>query len=282
MKKRWSEVQEGDKFPDGSQVTKVHPIYSAPCYAVKNNEECVLSEEHLLLINTSLCTCEIKEWLLENLDGYAIPTLSERHAYVDDLEPLLNAQTLNHDEITDLFASLGLYRGNGVCFLGDHIGASKEILGMHLKNVEDIPMQADPAHVEGDVYWLPVKLIFALFQKGERLLAIRNVGAPILVVDVRYVGVQQVRCVEVTGHRFETAGFIHHNSVTLRNVILHCLTHGFEIAIALVDLKMTEFEAYKGVKNVVAVANSVREAVEILRIQRECMYAHNFRVFRVL
>lgn len=104
--------------------------------------------------------------------------------------------------------------------------------------------------------------------------------------EIQYVGKKEVFCVETDSHRFETGpevgyGLIHHNSVTLRNIIFHCLTHSEQIMIALIDLKLTEFEPFKGVKGVVAVANTVREAVEVLRIGREVMYKRNAQLAKL-
>ena len=70
-------------------------------------------------------------------------------------------------------------------------------------------------------------------------------------------------------------GLISHNSVTLRNVIFHCIEHNNKISVALVDIKQTEFYPFKGMNVVVAVANSVQEAAEILRIGRSVMYSRN-------
>lgn len=70
-------------------------------------------------------------------------------------------------------------------------------------------------------------------------------------------------------------GLISHNSVTLRNVIFHCIEHNNKISVALVDIKQTEFYPFKGMNGVVAVANSVQEAAEILRIGRSVMYSRN-------
>lgn len=61
----------------------------------------------------------------------------------------------------------------------------------------------------------------------------------------------------------------------MRNVIFHCIEHSNKISVALVDIKQVEFEKFKGVNGVVAVANSVAEANEILRIGRSVMYSRN-------
>lgn len=70
-------------------------------------------------------------------------------------------------------------------------------------------------------------------------------------------------------------GLISHNSVTLRNIIFHCIEHNNKISVALVDIKQTEFYPFKNMNGVVAVANSVAEANEILRIARAVMYSRN-------
>ena len=73
-------------------------------------------------------------------------------------------------------------------------------------------------------------------------------------------------------------GLISHNSVTLRNVIFHCIQtieHNNKISVALVDIKQTEFYPFKGINGVCAVANSVEEAAELLRIGRAVMYSRN-------
>ena len=73
-------------------------------------------------------------------------------------------------------------------------------------------------------------------------------------------------------------GLISHNSVTLRqkrNVIFHCIQHNNHISCALIDIKQTEFYPFKGVQGICAVANSVEEAAELLRIGRSVMYSRN-------
>lgn len=70
-------------------------------------------------------------------------------------------------------------------------------------------------------------------------------------------------------------GLISHNSVILRSIIFHCIQHNNKISAALVDIKQTEFYPFKGMNGVCAVANSVQETAEILRIARNVMYARN-------
>lgn len=73
----------------------------------------------------------------------------------------------------------------------------------------------------------------------------------------------------------DTKGLISHNSVILRNIIFHCIQHNKSISCALVDIKQTEFYPFKGMNGVCAIANSVQEAAEVLRIARSVMYSRN-------
>lgn len=61
----------------------------------------------------------------------------------------------------------------------------------------------------------------------------------------------------------------------MRNIIFHCIEHNNAISVALVDIKQTEFYPFKGINGVTAVANSVAEGAELLRIGRAVMYARN-------
>ena len=245
MLKKWSEIEIGDVFPDGSKVISKHEEYDALCYKIEykkrfgripdlRRRSCTLSEDHLLLIDISMMSLPGKQWIKDNFTNYKIPTLIDRHIYFENL--MENLDSLNKLP----------------------------------ERIEDKAVKTDLSNVSDYEFWLPLRLIVDLVHMGEKLLCNNNI-----ILSAKCEGIKRVFCVETDTNRFETCGLIHHNSVTLRNIILHCLTHGEEIAIALVDLKMTEFEAYKKLKNVVAVANDVREAVEILRIMRECMYARN-------
>ena len=61
----------------------------------------------------------------------------------------------------------------------------------------------------------------------------------------------------------------------MRNIIFHCIEHNNKISAALIDIKQTEFYPFKGINGICAVANSVTEAAEVLRIGRAVMYARN-------
>lgn len=229
--KIWKDIQIGDKFADGSVVTRVHDVYEENCFAISYEfagsiYKIVLSKTHLLLISMKSLSANAKKWVEDVFIGYNIPTLYDKHIYID--------KQLNFEE-------------------------------------NDVPVNADPSYVEEtDSVWLPVNAINKLLDNGEEVFC---GGSHILIYED--VGFLKVMCVETDTHNFEVNHLIHHNSVTLRNIIFHCLTHSHDISIALIDLKYTEFTPYKGVNGVVAVANTVKEAAEIMRIARECMYKRN-------
>lgn len=64
-------------------------------------------------------------------------------------------------------------------------------------------------------------------------------------------------------------------SVVLQNIIEHALTHENKINVIAVDLKQTEFVQYQGVKGVLAVANTIPIANELIRTARDLMYTRN-------
>lgn len=89
------------------------------------------------------------------------------------------------------------------------------------------------------------------------------------------VGVKECFCVSTDTGRYECCGVINSNSVTLRNIIFHAMTHSDDMKLCMVDLKLSEFSRYKGMNNVVGVANNTREAAELLRLCREVMQKRN-------
>lgn len=307
----WSDIQIGDSFDDGSSVIAVHPSYMADVYSVKyakcspllsmmgvhgHVEECVLSGDHLLLVDVSLLRKAARKrgnervktvlsMLERSFEGYKIPTLGDRHVYMESMEKALgqcdnaddsDPQRWEHGKIVDFLHSMNL-NIDGEMDVEDQSELDELQGRFGVKMVEDEALEWDDCHPGENLYWLPVALINQIaVEPGVKLLCNGK-----RIIQVEYLGKRSVFCVKTETHRFDMNGLTHHNSVTLRNVILHCLTHGEEICIALVDLKVVEFEAYKGMKNIVAVANSVRECVEVLRIMRECMYARNHEMAKL-
>lgn len=121
-------------------------------------------------------------------------------------------------------------------------------------------------------YWLSAKNIFMLLNVfGKRFIKpVDN-----LFTKWEAVGEKECFCISTDLGKYKCCGVINHNSVAIRNIIFHALTHGEDVKIALVDLKVSEFAAYKGMNNVVGVANTTREACELLRLCREVMQKRN-------
>lgn len=121
-------------------------------------------------------------------------------------------------------------------------------------------------------YWLNAKNIFTLLSLfGNR--KIKPVGNKFLSWEP--AGFRQCFCVSTDTGRYKCCGVINSNSVTLRNIIFHALTHSDDMKLCMVDLKLSEFSRYKVMNNVVGVANTTREAAELLRLCREVMQKRN-------
>ena len=121
-------------------------------------------------------------------------------------------------------------------------------------------------------YWLNAKNIFTLLSLfGNR--KVKPVGNKFLSWEP--VGFKQCFCVSTDTGKYKCCGVINSNSVTLRNIIFHALTHSDDMKLCMIDLKLSEFSRYKGMNNVVGVANTTREAAELLRLCREVMQKRN-------
>lgn len=244
---KWKDIKNGYEFSDGSKVIDKHEIYKGECYKLYYKSSIigkgftiVLDKNHLLLIDINKLNKKCKEWIISNFKGYKIPLEYEQHVYLDtdNIDDFIREDnTLDFTKIT-----------------------KSEI---RVKNY-------DLSNFSENKYWLPVSAITLLINMNQKLICNNKI-----IYKSEYMGMLDVFCVETDTHKFEMNGLIHHNSVTLRNIIFHCLTHQDEISIALIDLKWTEFTFFKGFKNVVAVANTVPEACELLRLAREVMYKRN-------
>lgn len=127
--------------------------------------------------------------------------------------------------------------------------------------------------------WMAVKEIYYLFSLGENIKLVTNDSSlhSTRIEDMRWEKNKPCFCVSTNTGRYNVCGLVHHNSVTLRNIINHCLTHSDDAKIGLVDLKLSEFSRYKDMdKNrVVGVANSVAATAQLLRMAREIMRKRN-------
>lgn len=125
--------------------------------------------------------------------------------------------------------------------------------------------------------WLTLKEIHKLMQAGETVKLITDLKKNKKTVPsgCAYSGKRNCFCIATTTGHYEVCGLVSHNSVSLRNMVFHALTHSDDIKLALIDLKRSEFEYLKGTNGIVGVGNTPREAAEILRLAREIMYKRN-------
>lgn len=123
---------------------------------------------------------------------------------------------------------------------------------------------------ENNHWWLSAKTIFTLLMSDRKVNPVGNVFK-----KWDYAGERECFCVSTDKGRYSCCGVVSHNSVALRNIIFHSMTHSDDIVLGLVDLKLSEFSRYKGMANICGVANTVAETAELLRVAREVMYKRN-------
>ena len=255
QKKLWRDVEIGDKFVDGSTVTQIHETHIAEGYKLILKESkliggkdssIVASADHLFLADISKLKKEFKEYVLGYYATSRIPVAAD----LEMLQEETNDKIYTEEEISEI---------------GEKLRSGEHVDGFifYEKVVKDEPAIADNSHV-----WLSTEFIFELNRKYNCKILINGFK----VKDVIYKGSIEARCISTDTGRYEVNNAINHNSVSLRNIILHVLTHSQKYGLALVDIKMTEFSPYKGMEGVVGVANSVKETVELLRVARDLMY----------
>lgn len=272
VSKKWKDMCVGDKMPDGSVITQIHQAHFEECFkiTVKNKlnkiSSITVSENHLFLTDLSSIKKTFKKEIFNNFRNINIPVEEDEFIFTD--------RELSEEEkqkISDILVS------------GDRSSLK------NIENIETLFTATEVSKTEPQIYnedkdliWLSALDINALV-KNKYKVKIGNST----VINCEYMGPLECRCVSTNTGRYATKAlsnkhgsfnlnnydFIHHNSVTIRNIIFHCVTHG--IKIGLVDLKLTEFTPWKGHENVLGVANSVREAAELLRIARQLMYKRN-------
>ena len=254
MKIKWADIKVGDKFIDGSSVTQLHEIQNLPCYKLiyQNNlmkkREIVLSKDHFLLCNISKVNKDIKQKLFKLFENFELPLEGDCHIYYNDIEEGYKEKIINY-----------LTKGEKL---------DKELLNNFFTKIEYT--KSHKVIVSDLLIWLSMENIHWLLENGVRLYS-NNYK----LKKSYYYGEKKARCVSTTTGVYETGGLVHHNSVTLRNIIFHCLTHSYEWGLGLVDLKLTEFTQFKGMNGCVGVANTVHETAELLRVAREVLYRRN-------
>lgn len=272
----WGEVNTDYEFKDGSRVTQVKDTEDCECYSVNGT---ILSEDHLLLSSYKLHGSTYLFWLnIVCVVVWGANTISEVISTTPHyLKPILFFLAL-----VLLWISWFSCRDSEI----QNIGAYKEI-----PVEEDVKVQKQDGEItqEFEVVKTETRLYKKHLLSCELYSSVKDIytrskdthplkiwyEGKYVVPQVEYAGIKPCFCVTTDTGRYELNNMIHHNSVCLRNVIFHSLTHADDIKLALVDLKQSEFESYKKLKDVVGVANNEREAVEILRMARECMYKRN-------
>lgn len=265
----WNDIDKGYEFSDGSVVTQRHINHDFEFYKIKYsyyqsrlkslfkvNKEISLSADHLLLCDISKMSEELKDEVKRYYYNEYIPIGQDIHLYIDE----------NKSDI-ETRKALNEFLRIGTC-PEDKLEDVKELLGNILMNTEI--KESEPHRVDEDLYWISVEYLHLLINKGEKIFC-----NGYLLKSSFYEGMATGMCVSTDTGKYEFNDLIHHNSVSLRAIIFHILTHSNKVSVAMVDLKQTEFTRYKKFKDVVGVANSVLETAELLRVAREIMNKRN-------
>lgn len=260
----WSEIRLGDEFVDGSKVTEIHDKGEYVCYelTIKRKGDRSGSKGGIHWgpknVNSNNTTAADTDTDIDTM------ILSEDHMLLVNLQPLSG----------DLVESLRT-RLSSVKIPTEYDTHIKiDALGFCHEEMEII---AWGEAIRKDSVWLTVSMISELIRQGEKIES----GSGEIIESKKLPGMKTCFCISTDSHQYETNGVIHHNSVTLRNIIIHCLTHSDDMVLALVDLKKTEFTPFRGVRGVLAVANTIPESLEILRVARECMYKRNIEMSKL-
>lgn len=266
---KWKDVEIGNVMEDGSVVTQLHPIHDVECYEVEygglfNRKSMILSGDHLLLCDISKIKKPIRKEILKVMGEYIIPK---------EMDYKINTER----ELSELEKTVVTEHLTGKSFEEDE-ALKEKILNEIMKDaeVEEIVVEEEPSVVSETLVWMHVRTIAMVLAKDQK---VRCNG--FVIRRIRYKGVKKARCVSTDTGRYTAKSLVHHNSVAVRNIIFHALTHNIDVSIGLVDLKQTEFTYFKGVEGVVGVANEVQEAAELLRIARAVMYKRNKEMAKI-
>lgn len=259
----WSEIRLGDEFVDGSKVTEIHDKGEYVCYELTIKRKDSNGNKGGIHwgpknVNSNNATAADTDTDIDTM------ILSEDHMLLVNLKPLSS----------DLVESLRTRLSSVKIPIEYDTHIKIDALGFcH----EEMEITAWGEAIRKDSVWLTVSMISELIRQGEKIES----GSGGIIESKKLPGMKTCFCVSTDSHQYETNGLIHHNSVTLRNIIIHCLTHSDDMVLALVDLKKTEFTPFRGMRGVLAVANTIPESLEILRVARECMYKRNIEMSKL-
>lgn len=284
---KWNEIDNGYKFSDKSVVVQVHPRHYANTikigyldFKTRESYRICVSEDHLFEINLTNISKDERLFLYNSFKDIRIPI--QEDLSIEIIEGTLNRRferDINHYFKNNVFPSTW----KNIKIINSYINESNkrvEVIAIETElsawivKVTYITVKDEPKAINKKKIWLSAKEIKEIIDKDFRLLMCNN-NVITTCIDG---GKREVFCVSTDTGRYELNGLIHHNSVTIRNIIFHAIQHENEINVALVDIKQTEFTQFKGVKGVLAVANSVEEAAEIIRIARKIMYKRNIEM----
>lgn len=276
---KWGDIQVGDIMPDGSEVIQIHESYIGECFKVEYKakyssfnrvkKKITASEDHMFLINLSKVKKSIRENIFRENEGVYIPVIEDLVLFTDK----------RLDEETKKEIDEAIRVGDNQLIEDIKI---REDISILVNTREVIKSEPKIYNRDMNLIWLTALEINGLHKNGCRLFSSTSE-----ITNIEYVGTEEVRCISTNTGRYTTDrlsdnsgdfnldgyDMISHNSVTVRSVIFHCVTHG--IKLGLVDLKLTEFSPWKGHENILGVANTVRETAELLRIARALMYKRN-------
>lgn len=232
-----------------------------------NGKSLIVSEDHLFLVNLSKVNKKLRKDIFDMFRDSQITVEENEFIFADK-----QLSEEEKDKISDIIVSgnreeLRTFEGVDTLFTAKEVSKTEPQIYNEDKNL----------------IWLSALDINALIKNNVRVLCGKNSE----IINCEYVGPKECRCISTNTGKYSTKevnknhgdynldgyDIISHNSVTIRNIIFHCVTHG--IKIGLVDLKLTEFTPWKSHENVLGVANSIREACELLRISRNLMYKRN-------
>ena len=274
----WDDVDVGYVFDDGSKLIQRHNVGLYDCYKLYyDNKEIVLSKDHLLQVNIKSLPYKIKKHIRKWAKGY-INTQEEIkidiNGYVTEEEK---------QEVSDFFYGKkiktkveDISTENYEVYLFDFEPFSRDVW------VKRFSKGKIKQKITRNLYWLPVEGIVYLMN-------IFNINIPmstgVYIQGFEYVGKQPAFCVSTDTKEYKMNGLVHHNSVLIMNIVFHILAHWNEIASIVVDIKMIDFQFFKGENKIkrglLGVANDVASAAEVLRIARIVMYKRNKEVAKL-
>lgn len=268
---KWKEISVGHQFKDNSILTEKHQEHLENCveieYLVEGNKKTiVVSEDHLIKVNISYLYKSAKEEVeffgnqgkIKTKEDVVIKSSADltpeeyRFIYkwvVGEIREA-DAKELPSEEEEYLFNLNG-----------------KEIL----IGVDRLTLEEEHQKIDDNNYWVPAAGLVYLFEKYGKYRISENVE----IISVKPAGQRPAFCISTDTKEYELNGLVHHNSVAVQNLIQHAIEHRNKISTLLLDPKFVEFENYKDMKGVVAVANTPKEIVEVMRIARLVMYKRN-------